>query len=200
MSERWRTIKSVSVFILFTLVITTGCRHNYTPKPHGYFRIVFPDKKYTSFDTCYPYSFNYPAYARMTPDSSVNTEPYWVNMEFPQFNGKLHLSYKKVNGNFNELMEDSRRLAYKHTIKADAINEQMFIDDSSMVFGVLYEIKGEAASALQFFATDSTKHFLRGSLYFNVTPNKDSLAPVIDFVKQDIIELMETLRWKENQK
>jgi len=114
--------------------------------------------------------------------------------------GKIHLSYKTIHNNFNELMEDSRRLAYKHTIKADAINEQMFIDDEKHVFGILYDIQGDAASSIQFFATDSTTHFLRGSLYFNVIPNKDSLAPVVSFVKKDIIKLMETLSWTSTNK
>jgi gliding motility-associated lipoprotein GldD len=119
-----------------------------------------------------------------------------VNIDFPRFDGKIHISYKQVRNNLDRYTEDSRTLAYKHSIKADAIKETLYGNDSSHVYGILYEIKGNAASSLQFFVTDSTRNFLRGSLYFNVQPNKDSLAPVISFFRDDIIRLMETVTWK----
>jgi gliding motility-associated lipoprotein GldD len=94
------------------------------------------------------------------------------------------------------MLEDSRELAYKHTIKAESINEKIFLKPGRNVYGMLYEIEGNTASSVQFYLTDSTKHFLRGALYFNIQPNKDSLAPVINFVKEDIKILMETFKWK----
>ncbi len=190
--------KSIKLFsILFMLVWGVSCQRNYTPKPKAYFRIEFPERAYQQFDTNYPYAFKYPKYCIASPDTSYGSEKYWINIEFPKFNGKIHISYKSIKDNFQELMEDSRKLAYKHSVKADAIGEKMFIDDDQKVYGILYDIQGDAASSIQFFATDSTKHFLRGSLYFNSKPNKDSLAPVIKFVKEDIIVLMESLNWKE---
>jgi gliding motility-associated lipoprotein GldD len=111
--------------------------------------------------------------------------------------GKIHLSYKTINHNLSKYIADSRTLAYKHIIKADDILEHPFIDRKNKVMGIMYEIKGNAASPFQFFATDSTKHFLRGSMYFNVYPNKDSLAPVFDFVQPDIKHLIETIKWKD---
>lgn len=179
------------------LLVSTSCRQHHTPKPRGYFRISFPEKEYQNFDSTYPYKFQYPKYASVKADSSDNAEPYWLNILYPELNGQVHLSYKTVNNNIYDLLEDSRRLAYKHTIKADAINEQMFYNPDKKVIGILYDIKGNAASPLQFFATDSTKHFIRGSLYFNTVPNQDSLAPVISFVRDDVIRLMETIEWKK---
>jgi gliding motility-associated lipoprotein GldD len=173
-----------------------ACSESYTPKPRGYFRIEFPEHKYKVFDTVTPFSFEIPDYSAMVPDSEQYAEPYWYNLEFPKLNGKIHLSYKKINKDLAKYIEDCRMLAYKHTIKADDILDHPFIDNKNKVYGILYEIKGNAASPFQFFATDSTKHFLRGSLYFNVYPNKDSLAPVFDFVHVDIKHLIETIRWK----
>ncbi len=188
--------KRILLSICLMTIISIGCQRNYTPKPRGYFRISLPEKEYQSFDTTFPYKFDYPTYAKIANDSSNNAEAYWVNLEFPQFNGKVHMSYKTIHNNLFELLEDSRSLAYKHTIKADAINEKLFFDETKNVFGILYNIEGDAASSVQFFATDSTQHFLRGSLYFNSIPNKDSLAPVVTFVREDIIRLMESLEWK----
>ncbi|WP_430815808.1 gliding motility lipoprotein GldD [Carboxylicivirga sp. RSCT41] len=184
------------VLLAFVLLGFESCKQHHTPKPRGYFRISFPEKEYVLFDGSHPYQFEYPKYAKVVPDTSVNAETFWVNIHFKELNGQIHISYKKIEDNFNQLMEDSRKLAYKHTIKADAINERMFYDEINGVTGVLYEIKGDAASPMQFFATDSLNHFIRGSLYFNAIPNQDSLAPVINFVHQDVIQLMETLRWK----
>lgn len=185
------------ILIICILPAIAGCQRTYTPKPEGYLRIDFPDKEYRLSDTTYPYAFEYPVYSNIVPDTDIYSEPYWVNIDFPELNGKIHISYKRIRNNLDRFTEDSRTLAYKHTIKADAIRETVYANDSSHVFGILYEIKGNAASSLQFFVTDSTGNFLRGSLYFNVQPNKDSLAPVISFFRDDIIHLMETVRWNK---
>ncbi|MBL7111471.1 MAG: gliding motility lipoprotein GldD [Bacteroidales bacterium] len=182
--------------ILIAVVILPLCKSEFTPKPMGYMRITLPDKIYTTFDTTYPYSFEYPVYGEIQPDKGANSEPYWINIAFPEFDGKIHISYKQVKDNLDEYLEDSRTLAYKHTIKADAIIETAISDSVRKVYGLVYEIKGNAASSAQFHLTDSNRHFLRGSLYFNVQPNADSLGPVIEFFKQDIKHLMETFEWK----
>nr|WP_319400092.1 gliding motility lipoprotein GldD [uncultured Carboxylicivirga sp.] len=185
----------VWVILIFATIIAS-CRGPISPKPRGYFRIEFPEHGYQAFDTTYPYKFEYPTYAKVVPDTLKDAEAYWCNVTFPSLNGEIHLSYKTVGDNFYELLEDSRSLAYKHAIKADAINERFYEDSAKQVMGILYEIKGNAASPFQFFLTDSTNHFLRGSLYFNAVPNKDSLAPVIKFVKEDIEHMIESLEWK----
>jgi len=128
-------------------------------------------------------------------DMHSNAEPFWMNIEFPQFKAKIHLSYKKVSGNLNGYIEDSHTLAYKHAIKADGIEEILLEDSSRKMYGILYDIKGNAASSVQFYVTDSLHNFLRGSLYFEAQPNKDSLAPSIVFFRKDILHLIETLSW-----
>jgi gliding motility-associated lipoprotein GldD len=187
--------KQAAIGILIFLACI-ACNRSYTPKPRGYLRIDFPEKQYTLFDTSFPYSFEYPVYSTVVPDTGILREPFWINIYFPSFSGTIHISYKEVNGNLNKYVEDSRNLAYKHTIKADAILETVYTNPERQVHGVLYEIKGNAASSLQFILTDSNSHFLRGSLYFNAVPDKDSLAPVISFFKEDIVHLMESLNWK----
>ena len=185
--------RMAALMILFALA---SCRQNYTPKPRGYLRVDFPEKEYAVFDSTCPYRFACPVYARVVPDTDYNSEPCWVNIEFPSFDGKIHISYKRVSGNLYGYIEDSRALAYKHTIRADAIRETVYSNPQAGVHGILYDIKGNAASALQFYLTDSLRHFLRGSLYFNVAPDKDSLAPVIAYFREDIIHLMESFEWK----
>lgn len=199
--QRNETRRTAATAVLIRSLLTaclalTACHHSYAPKPRGYMRIDMPDKRYRAFDTTFPYSFEIPVYSKILPDTDQNTEPYWINIFFPKFGGTIHISYKSVHGNLGKFTEDSRTLAYKHTIKADAIRETVYSNDSAKVYGLLYEIRGNAASSLQFYATDSTEHFIRGSLYFNVEPNKDSLAPVISFFKDDVVHLMETIRWK----
>jgi gliding motility-associated lipoprotein GldD len=165
------------------------------PKPRGYFRIDFPEKKYQLFDVGFPYSFEYPVYATITPDTIGTTEPYWIDVNIPMNKAKFHLSFKKITGNLSQLTEDSRELAYKHTIKATSIDEKNFINPMNKVYGTIYTIKGNAASPMQFYLTDSTSHFLRGSFYISEIPNYDSLMPVINFLETDITHLIETLHW-----
>jgi gliding motility-associated lipoprotein GldD len=186
----------IRITVILTLLSFAGCKRHYTPKPAGYLRIDFPEKAYQLYDSTCPFSFEYPVYGKITNDTSRLAEPCWINIEFPRFGGRIHISYKTVNKNLNTYIEDSRTLAYKHTVKADAISETLYSSEERKVYGLLYDIKGDAASNVQFYLTDSTKHFLRGSLYFNVQPNADSLAPVIDFFRDDIIHLVETLKWK----
>lgn len=184
------------IFFLLGLMMFASCSHYGTPKPRGYYRISFPEHEYKQFSEEYPYSFYMPVYSNIVVDKHPNAEPYWINLDYPDYNGKLHISYKNIQGNLEEVLEDSRKLAYKHSIKADAIGERLFVAPDKNVYGILYEIKGDAASSVQFFLTDSVRNFVRGSLYFNAVPNKDSLAPVINFVTEDIVHLMETFQWK----
>ncbi|MFW5754337.1 MAG: gliding motility lipoprotein GldD [Marinilabiliaceae bacterium] len=184
-------------FLPFILLFAYACSNSNPPKPRGYFRITFPEKEYSQIDTTLPYQFERPEYARLKPDKEAEGQPYWGNLVFPRFEAKIHLSYKEIEDNLYQLYEDNRELAFKHTVKADAIKERMFESQENNVYGILYEIQGNTASPVQFYVTDSTKHFLRGSLYFNTVPNKDSIAPVLDFIREDIVHMMETLKWKD---
>jgi len=192
---------NISIFVIFIsilLFVTQACKEVYTPKPHGYLRTDFPQKEYKLLDTIYPYSFDYPVYSYIESDNSKGAEAYWSNLIIPKFDAIIYLSYKNIENNLQILEEDSRKLAYKHSIKADAINTTVWNSEEDQVYGVLYEIKGDVASQLQFYLTDSTKHFVRGAFYFNLKPNKDSLAPSLEFLKQDVNHLIESFKWENN--
>ena len=186
----------------FFLVLFASCKSStdYAPKPRGYFKIDFPKKQYTSFTNITPYSFDYPNYAKMYLDSTERGRPNWYNLTYPQFNARIHLSYYPINSeaDFNELVEDSRKLAFKHTVKATGIDEGTINIPENNVYGIYYTIAGNTASSTQFLLTDSTKNFLRGALYFNEKPQADSIQPVVDFIKKDIDRLIKTLRWTNN--
>ncbi|RKD20140.1 gliding motility lipoprotein GldD [Pelobium manganitolerans] len=171
---------------------------NYAPKPRGYFRLEFPEKAYQLFDSNAHYSFEYPQYAKMYLDSADGNRPNWYNLTFPAFNARLHLSYYKIDSKkkFDELVEDSRKLAFKHTVKATGIDEGLIEVKEHNVYGVFYTIDGNTASSAQFFLTDSTRNFLRAALYFNEKPQPDSIQPVVDFIKTDIDRMIKTFRWK----
>lgn len=187
----------ISIFIIALIFSLSGCRQDYSPKPRGYFRIDLPEKQYVRFDSTYPYTFEYPVYAKVVPDTRTTSEPYWINIDFPRFRGRIYISYKPVKSNLNEYLEDARTFVVKHIPKAEAIDDTLIYRPDDRVFGLVYYIQGsQAASPCQFFMTDSSSHFLRGALYFNVEPNNDSLAPVLTFIEEDIRHLVNTFRWK----
>jgi gliding motility-associated lipoprotein GldD len=182
------------------LLVLAGCTSggDYSPKPRGFFRIEFPKKAYQTYSGDCNYTFEYPVYSRVVPDSSKNSKPCWLNVVYPKFNSKVHLSYQPITSKkvFDALVEDARKLAFTHTVKATAIDEAWISYPQNRVFGTFYSIKGNTASAIQFFVTDSSSHYLRGSLYFNELPRQDSIQPVLDFVRKDINILIKSLRWK----
>ncbi len=196
-------IFSPALIIFAALFLTSfiSCNHyNPAPLPKGYVRIALPEKEYVSFDTLFPYAFDYPAYGKVINDTHPSAEPYWINLAFNDFDAAVHISYKTINSpeDLVEYLEDGRNFLNKHIPKATSFQEKNYLDKEKNVYGTLFEIQGkEAASPMQFFITDSTNHFLRASLYFNTIPNNDSLAPVIDFLREDIAVMMESFRWKE---
>lgn len=182
--------------ILFSFLFTS-CDDEFIPKPKGYFRIALPEKKYQEYNPAgCPYSFELPTYASVTPDPSPLAEPCWVNVEFPAFKGTLYLSYKPLRGDLRKFIEDCRALSMKHIPKASGIEEEDINNSADRVFGTYYYVKGNAASSVQFFVTDSTRHALRGSLYFYAIPNPDSIAPVLEFLNQDVRHMVKTFHWK----
>lgn len=182
-------------WVILMACALTGCGKRTQPLEYGYYRIDLPEAAYHTYDTGLPYAFDLSDYAQVTP---VENEPMWMNIDYPQWNATIHCSYKPLkNCNLRDAVEDTRTLVYKHTIRADAIAEDYFENETHRTYGVLYEIEGNAASSVQFFVTDSVRHFVRGSLYFNNLPNADSIAPVNAFIRNDIRRLMETLTWKK---
>ncbi|HEV7622395.1 MAG TPA: hypothetical protein VGO09_11705, partial [Flavisolibacter sp.] len=184
---------------IFLFIAFASCNSDYIQKPRGYFKIELPKKSYRKFDKPgFPYSFEYPVYAQIIQDSLFFDQkpenPYWINIDFPQFNGRIHISYKEIGkNNLDTLINDAFTMSYKqHTYKASAITKDQFLTPHG-VAGVFFTLKGNAATANQFFATDSVKHFMRGALYFGVTPNEDSLRPVNAFLRSDLKHLINTL-------
>jgi gliding motility-associated lipoprotein GldD len=195
---------SLLILLAASAVIFNECREATVPKPEGYFRIDLPPKDYVTFNSVnskagnLPVTFEYPSYGKISFDSDLHSEPGWFNIDFPSHKARIYLTYKPVRKDLGSLMEQTYTMNVKnHVTKADAINEQMISDPDRKVYGILYDLKGNTATAVQFFVTDSTKHFFRGSLYFSAEPNPDSLAPVTDFFREDIIHLIETLKWSD---
>lgn len=168
-----------------------------SPKPRTYFRLTFPEKKYVTYNGDCPFSCEIPVYSQMKADDEATAEPCWLNLDFPSFHGRLHLSYKPVNGNIDNYLEQTYTMTSRHQIKASGIEEQLISKESAHVYGLIYNVEGNAASSLQFFLTDSTRHFLRGALYFYAVPNTDSIKPVVDFLQKDIQHMIETFHWKD---
>ncbi len=192
----------VKIIIAFvSVVFFVSCNSDYTIKRKGYFKIDFPTRNYQLFDQPgYPYTFEYPTYGRIVQDSTFFEDkpenPYWINIEFPELDGKIYMSYKDVSKNqIDKLVDDAFKLTYKHSTKATAIRDSLMRTPNG-ISGVFFSVGGNAATAKQFFVTDSTKHFLRGALYFDATPNADSLSVVNDFLAVDMKHLINTLRWK----
>jgi gliding motility-associated lipoprotein GldD len=189
--------------LVFILFLSPACNSNYTYKKKGYFKIDLPEKKYRVFDQPgYPYSFEYPVYANVTKDSTFFGEatenPWWINIDVPSLGGRIYVSYKEIGGKnkFDSLVNDGFKMAYKqHTDVSTGINETR-IQTTNGIGGIYFNLRGNTATANQFFLTDTTKHFLRGALYFDATPNEDSLSVVNDFLKQDLDHLINTLQWK----
>jgi len=183
----------IFIFLVFMLA---ACGQNYTPKPYGYFRVYLPAHEYVPFESEMPFQFENSNIATINKRSEPH-EKYWFDLQYPQFNATVHVSYKSINGNFRSLTEDARRFVYKHSVKADNIAETAFNNEAKHVHGILYDLKGNTASNLQFILTDSTRHFLRGALYFDNVPNKDSIAPIANYIRADMVRLMESFEWKK---
>jgi len=180
-----------------------SCNSEYSAgKKKGYFKIDFPEKKYQEFNQPdYPYTFEYPVYANIIKDTTFFEDKagdWWINIDIPRFNGRIHVSYKPINAqnDFDSLVRDGFKMAYKqHVDVATGINDSAMLTPNG-VEGIYFSLGGNTATANQFFLTDSTRHFLRGALYFDAAPNADSLAIVNDFLKKDLQRLINTLKWK----
>lgn len=198
-SSRFTVHGSLLMFAVLTglAVMFSGCGDDYTPKPRGFERISFPVRSYTDYASDCGFSMKVPAYATIAPDNHPSAEKCWFNVTYEPFNATLHLSYKrfKNKAELYKLTEDARTLVYKHTIKADEIYETLI--SNNYLNGMLYELSGSTATNFQFYVLDSTSHsYMRGALYFNTKTNIDSIAPVLAFLKQDIMYTLESLRWK----
>lgn len=186
-------------FLIFNLVWITcvACNHVSTPKPYGYYRITTPDTAYVPFSSqypAYPYDFALSSNAQVQVRSE---EPYWINIWYPALDATIHCSYKPVQRNLRELTNDALEFVYRNASYATSIPERGYAHPEADVYGVLFDLEGNTASSCQFFVTDSTRHFFRASVYCNCQPNADSLAPVYNYLRTDIIRMVETFAWKK---
>ena len=180
---------------------TTACTRVSTPRPYGYYRITLPDTAYVDFPLDYPYTFLVSQNAVLQPRTDV-TEPYWLNIWYPSLNATIHCSYKPVNHNLRALTDDALDFVYRNASFANAIPESDYahpeakVYPEASVYGVLFDLEGNTASSCQFFVTDSVRHFFRASVYCNCPPNADSLAPVYNYLRTDIIKMVESFEWR----
>jgi gliding motility-associated lipoprotein GldD len=182
--------------------LALSCKRDYVPKPIGYNRLDLPEPAYRAMPDTLPYWFEYSRHARILKDTSFISERDWIEVYYPLMKATVHITYKPVNNNLQllkEYVDDSYRLTAKHQIKAYSIDE-VLVSTPSGKTAVIEEIEGEVPSQFQFTVTDSTRNFLRGALYFNTKVQNDSLAPAIEYVKKDIMHMINTLEWSAERK
>lgn len=185
------------IFLSLATLFIFACQSEYTPKPNGYNRFDMPPHEYTSLADTLPYDFDYSAHARVLSDTSWISDENWIEINYPEYKANIHITYKEIlnEDSLRDYLDDAYFLTAKHQIKAYAIDESIARTPSGKTV-VYAEIEGEVPSQFQWFSTDSTRHFLRGALYFNTQVQNDSLKPAIDYIKKDIVHMMNTLRWQ----
>ncbi len=201
--EKKHTMKHNIHYIIIIILFSFGaCRpSDPVPKPKGYFKIALPEEhKYQQFTKAgFPFSFAYPVYGKITQDTGLvlqENAPYWINVSFPDWDATVYLSYKPISQKepIAKLINESYKLSYSHDIRADYIKTPAFKTQNGLT-GIYYHVGGNAASAYQFYLTDSSHNFIRGALYFNVAPNSDSLMPATEFLRKDLEHLVESLEF-----
>ncbi len=183
-------LKTLFVLVIF-ISLFTSCKDDVLPKPSSQLRLEYPIAEYAKYQNHCPFTFTMNADAVIKEDGNCG-----FSIAYPKMKATLYLTYKPVNGNLNSLLRDAQKLTYEHVIKADDILEQPFINPEKKVYGMLYQVGGNAATNSQFYVTDSLKHFITGSVYFYAKPNFDSIMPAASYIKNDMQTLMESLEWK----
>lgn len=182
----------LSIFALLMVLFSVfSCKKEVLPKPASYLRLDYPEANYANFESKCPFTFE------MNSDAIIKGEKdCGFTITYPKMKATIYLTYKPVNNDINKLLHDAQKLTYEHVIKADDILEQPFLNPTKKVYGMFYQVDGNAATNSQFYVTDSVKHFVTGSVYFYAKPNFDSIMPAASFVRNDMQRLMETLKWK----
>lgn len=168
-----------------------ACGQDPLPKPRAMLSLQYPDKDPAIHRSGCPYIFEYNALAEIRHKDGCA-----IDLDYQDMKASIFITYKPVEGNLRQLLTDAQKLSYEHVVKADNITEQPFVNPDDSVYGMLYEVRGNAASQAQFYLTDSTSHFITGSLYFHARPNYDSIYPAAAYLQGDIRGIMESLRWK----
>ncbi|WP_350289808.1 gliding motility lipoprotein GldD [uncultured Croceitalea sp.] len=179
------------LILLGVIVLAGSCKEEVLPKPKAMLRLDFPNAQYISFksDCDYQIALNKIANLKQKPDCSMA-------IDYPTIKGSIYITYKKVDNNITGLLLDAQKLTYEHVAKADNIASKEYVNSVEKVYGMFYEVTGNAASQAQFYLTDSINHFVTGSLYFYSKPNYDSIYPAANYLQKDMLKIIESLRWK----
>lgn len=180
-----------NLYLFFFSLLFISCEQEIIPKPKAYLSLEYPKKAYQKLPIPRPYTFDV-LKGSVLKDEQKN----WLKITYPALKASIDITYREVDDNLLELLKEAEKLVFKHTLKAEEITSKDFLNTKKKVFGSMYEITGNAASQIQFHATDSTKNFIKGSLYFYTKPNYDSVLPAVTYIKKDILRLMETLKWR----
>lgn len=182
-------MRKLLTFFLF--IVCVSCEDDTLPKPKAYLSLQYDNPTYKKLSLERPYSFE------VSSSALEKDEPkQWLKIQYPRLNASLDITYRRVDNNLRELIVDSEKLVFKHAVKAEQISSNNFTDEDLKVFGTVHDITGNAASQIQFHLTDSTKHFIKGALYFKTKPNYDSILPAVAYIKKDILRIIETFEWK----
>ncbi len=181
-----------SFILLLVSIVLFSCYKENQPKPYGNLRLDFASPKYHIFSNNCPFNFEISHLAKLYPAK----QDCWYNISYPSMKANIYFTYHPIQNNINIHTKEVEKMVYEHTIRANAIDTKSFSFKDKKIYGNVYVLTGQTASNIQFYATDSSKHFITGSLYFKTRPKPDSLAPAVDYVKKDIIHLVETLQWK----
>ncbi|OIQ17657.1 MAG: gliding motility lipoprotein GldD [Flavobacterium sp. MedPE-SWcel] len=187
-----RKIIRVAVFTIISTFLVS-CGDETVPKPQAYLRLDYPiEDNHVMYDGTCPFTFEFNSQSIMKSKGNCN-----FTLEYPKMKGTIHLTYKPVSDNIEVLLRDAQKLTYEHVIKANTIKELPFSNGLENVHGMFYQVGGNAATNAQFYVTDSTNHFLTGSIYFHTKPNYDSIMPAVSYIKEDMQNIMETIKWKK---
>lgn len=178
-------------FLFFAIFILFSCKDEVLPKPKGQLRLEYIQPSYQLTNSDCPFQFEY-----STISVPRTNKKCWMNIEYPDLNATINLTYRPIEGNLKELFVEAEKLTFNHAIKADGISSKPYENESTKMYGSIYEVTGNAASPIQFHVTDSTNNFITGAVYFNIQPNYDSIIPAINYLHMDIIHLIETIEWK----
>jgi gliding motility-associated lipoprotein GldD len=195
---QWGSLAFLAILVILAIIRLTHS-NVYAPKPYGHPYIPLPVHTYTPLTGDFPYSFEISTHAVVEPDTSSIAEPYWINIHYPSFQADIQITYKPVKNNkklLHTYLEDSYKLSMKHQIRASAINNQV-IQTPHGINVTLVTLEGQVPTSFQFYTTNSNEHFLRGALYFPTALENDYLAPIIDFMKADMLHMLNTLQWKK---
>jgi gliding motility-associated lipoprotein GldD len=181
-----------NILLLIISLIFFSCKDVVLPKPKAYLSLEYPKKEYKELTVLRPYTFDVLKSATIVEDKNN-----WLKITYPKLKASIDITYRPIENNLKELLTEAEKMVFKHTVKAEQIIPRDFVNSKKKVFGSLYEITGNAASQIQFHITDSTNNFIKGSLYFYVKPNYDSILPAVAYIKEDILYLIESLEWKK---